>query len=381
MTRFLAWAIALNSIVYSATLAADPPRPEALVRNIDGGVNANGLQFHKAEAFVVEGRGWSDGERHFDRLPLKAKSMVRPRIWDLAGNTAGVCIRFVTDATEVHARWTVTSEELGMNHMPAAGVSGVDLYVKDSDAWRRLGTGVPEGKANLAQLASGLLAQRREYLLYLPLYNGIASLEIGVPSNAAIEPADRRPPDRAKPIVFYGTSITQGGCASRPGMCHVAILGRRFDRPVINLGFTSNGTMDPEMAVLLGEIDAAAYVIDCVPNMNTDMVAQRAVPFVEQLHLLRPQTPILLVEDRTFADAILSPVRQAEHAALRQALRSAYNELQARGDIRLEYVEGDGLLDQAGEGSVDGSHPTDLGFMHIADRLEAPIARMLSPQQ
>jgi hypothetical protein len=164
-------------------------------------------------------------------------------------------------------------------------------------------------------------------------------------------------------------------------MCHVAILGRRFDRPVINLGFTSNGTMDPEMAVLLGEIDAAAYVIDCVPNMNTDMVAQRAVPFVEQLHLLRPQTPILLVEDRTFADAILSPVRQAEHAALRQALRSAYNELQARGDIRLEYVEGDGLLDQAGEGSVDGSHPTDLGFMHIADRLEAPIARMLSPQQ
>lgn len=381
MLRFLTRTIALNAIISTTMLAAETSQPNAQVRNVENGPDVSGLQFHDASEFLVEGRGWIDGERLFDRLPPKAKTMVRPRIWDLAGNTAGVCTRFVTDATEIHAHWAVTSDELGMNHMPAAGVSGVDLYVKDANAWRRLGTGVPEGKETHAQLASGLSAQRREYLLYLPLYNGIASLKIGVPSSATIEQAERRPPERSKPIVFYGTSITQGGCASRPGMCHVAILGRRFDRPVINLGFTSNGTMDPEMAVLMGEIDAAAYVIDCVPNMSAVMIAQRAVPFVEHLHSLRPTTPILLVEDRTFADAFLSSTRQAEHASLRQALRSAYNELQPRGDVRLEYVEGDGLLDQVGEGSVDGSHPTDLGFVHIADRLEAPIARMLSPQQ
>ena len=150
-----------------------------------------------------------------------------------------------------------------------------------------------------ATLASGLPEGRREYLLYMPLYNGVSSVEIGIPADRTIARPAPRAEDRRKPIVFYGTSITQGGCASRPGMVHTAILGRRLDRPVINLGFSGNGVMEPEIATLLAELDPAVYVLDCLPNMTAAQVEQRVEPFVRTLRKAHPSTPIVLAEDRT----------------------------------------------------------------------------------
>ena len=129
-------------------------------------------------------------------------------------------------------------------------------------------------------LISDLAPGEREYAAYLPLYNGIESLEIGVPAGAKFAGLA---PRAEKPIVFYGTSITHGACASRPGMVHTAILGRRFDRPVINLGFSGNGRMDPAVGELLTEIDAAVYVIDCLPNMQPADVTAKCIPLVKQL--------------------------------------------------------------------------------------------------
>ena len=140
----------------------------------------------------------------------------------------------------------------------------------------------------------------REYLLYLPLYNGVSSVEIGLPKCSALAKAPPRPEGYERPIVVYGTSITQGGCDSRPGMVHTAILGRRLDRPVVNLGFSGNGKMEPELAALLAELDPAAYVIDCLPNMTAEEVGARVEPFVRALRAARPGTPIVLAEDRTY---------------------------------------------------------------------------------
>src|SRR5262249_28093654 len=178
--------------------------------------------------------------------------------------------RFRSDATEVHARWTLTGKNLAMNHMPATGVSGLDLYAKSPQGkWQWLGVGRPTAQTNTGVLAKGLPASgTRELLLYLPLYNGVSSVEIGLPKAAKLSKAAL--PAYRKPIVFYGTSITQGGCASRPGMVHTAILGRRLDWPVINLGFSGNGKMEVELAHLLAEIDAGAYVLDCLPNLGAD---------------------------------------------------------------------------------------------------------------
>lgn len=334
--------------------------------------------FYDARLLCIEGQGWAEVDSPYDRLPTMAKSAVRKRIWDLAGDSTGLSVRFRTNAQSILARWTLRSPELGMNHMPATGVSGLDLYVRtESGGWHWLAVGVPMGETTTTTHIEGLLPGKRDYILYLPLYNGVKSLEVGIPKETVLEQSPPRASAAAKPVVFYGTSITQGGCASRPGMCYSAILGRRLDRPTINLGFSSNGTMDLEMARLIAEIDSAAIVVDCVPNMTPEMVVQRTQPFVKKIRENRPTVPILLVEDRTFADSFLVPAKQSQHAATRSALRKAYESLVGEGDRNLGYLSGDSMLAQDGEDTVDGSHVTDLGFVHISDAMTVPLQKLL----
>jgi len=175
--------------------------------------------------------------------------------------------------------------------------------------------------------------------------------------------------------VFYGTSITQGGCASRPGMVHTAILGRRFDRPVINLGFSGNGTLDLPIAQCLGRINAAVFVIDCLPNLRAAQVAERIVPFVRELRRARPNTPIVLVEDRSYSQAFLVASARERNRKSREALRAGFERLEKDGVEGLVYLEGDALLGDDGEATVDGSHPNDLGFVRQA----AAMGRALAP--
>jgi lysophospholipase L1-like esterase len=261
-----------------------------------------------------------------------------------------------------------------MSHMPATGVSGLDLYARDRGAWQWVGAGRPETAPEVkVALVKGLKPGRRRYLLYLPLYNGVTSLEVGVPVGATL--AGVRP-RRKGSLVFYGTSIVQGGCASRPGMAHAAILGRRVGRPVINLGFSGNGIMEPEVAGLLAELDPCVYVIDCLPNMEAAAVAERAEPLVRTLRKAHRSTPIVLVDDRTFCGAPLLPCWRQRHQDSRAALRKAYQNLLATGVGGLHFVPGERLLGDDGEATVDGSHPTDLGFVRMADALE-PVLRPL----
>jgi len=242
--------------------------------------------------------------------------------------------------------------------------------VRNADGqWRWLAVGRPtQFPVNSVTLVKEIPEGKREYLLYLPLYNGVLSVEIGVPKRSAFEKASPYPEDR-KPMVFYGTSITQGGCASRTGMVHTAILGRRLNFPVINLGFSGNGRMEPEMADLLAELDPSVYVLDCLPNMDGRMVAERVAPFVSKLREAHPETPILLVEDRTYPDAFLVKSRKQRNLENRRELSRTYSRLKSEGVKRLYYLSGSRLLrdDQDNLATVDGSHPTDLGFMRQAD--------------
>lgn len=338
------------------------------------------LLWYDIRLLGVEGQGFGDLKSPFDRLPAKAEGKVTPGVWGLSHNSTGLAVRFVTNAQTIHGRWTLTASNLAMSHMPATGVSGLDLYVKEpSGNWHWLAVGQPKAQANSVSLTSGLPAGEREFLLYLPLYNGVTSVELGVDKEAYLANADPRPESQRKPLLFYGTSITQGGCASRPGMVHTAIIGRRMNYPVINLGFSGSGKMEPEMADLISEIDAAVYVLDCLPNMNAAQVKERLVPFVKKLRMVRPETPILLVEDRTYANAFLVSGRAESNKTNREALQEAYQTLKAEGTLRLGYLSGDSLLGVDGEDTVDGSHPTDLGFVRHADAFQPALAKLLKP--
>jgi lysophospholipase L1-like esterase len=228
-----------------------------------------------------------------------------------------------------------------------------------------------------ANLAKELPAGRREYRLYLPLYNGVTSVEIGLPETATIG----RSEDSAlkkKPLVFYGTSIMQGACASRPGMAQSSIIGRRLDRPVINLGFSGNGKMESEVAKLLAELEPAAYVLDALPNCNAQETAERTEPLVRELRKAHPDVPIVMVEDRTYADARWTASRLERNTSSRAAYRAAYERLVKDGVPGLTYVEGNQLLRDDGEDTVDGSHPTDLGFMRYADILSPILQKVIA---
>jgi len=330
------------------------------------------LQWADVRDWGLEGRGFNDTESYFDRLPARAKGVVRDDVWSLSRHSAGMAVHFRTDATEIHVDYGVTSSNLAMPHMPATGVSGLDLYAKDSDGRSKWVTVLaPKAQQSKQKLISGLAPGERDYSIYLPLYNGTEFLKIGVADGAKFQPIA---PRAAKPIVFYGTSITHGACASRPGMPHPAIIGRRLDMPVINLGFSGNGRMEAEVGQFLIELDPSVYVIDCLPNMTADEVTARAQALVKQLRTAHPRTPIVLVEDRSYAGSWLITSQRNRNEASRKAFKAEYQKLLDAGVEGLSYIHGDTLLGDDRDDTTDGSHPSDLGFQRHADAFE-PVLR------
>lgn len=337
--------------------------------------SSSDLAWHDVRDWGIEGKGWTDTERYFDRLPGRAEGVVRDPVWNLSRHSAGMTVRFVTDAPEIHVRYSLLLDRMALTNMPATGVSGIDLYAADGLGIERWVNVVrPSQQLIETSIASGLRPGTRRYTMYLPLYNGVDSLEIGTEAGTLFEPVA---PRAERPILFYGTSIMHGASASRPGMAIPAILGRRLKRPTMNLGFSGNGRMEPEVGALLAEQDPCVFVIDCLPNMREEMIDERAAPLVRQLREARPDTPILLVEDRSFTNAGFFPALQERHRTNREALRRAFHTLQDEGVEDLHYLQGEQLLGDDGEGATDGSHPSDLGMVRYADAYEPALRAVL----
>ena len=240
LRRFLPLAFCFAALISSA-LAQAPATPTPAATPAPPPPN---LQWHDVTKWGVEGRAWPDDprQRWFQRLPDSAKGKVTDPVWSLSQDSTGMAVRFKTDATTIWTHYVLRTDRLAMPHMPATGASGVDLYARDEKGrWRWVNCTKPDKKEMKVALINGMAPGTREYLAYLPLFNGPDTIEIGVPEGATFE---ELAPRSTPPIVFYGTSITHGACASRPGMVHTAILGRHLDWPVINLGFSGNGKMD-----------------------------------------------------------------------------------------------------------------------------------------
>lgn len=304
---------------------------ESIDRNMAIKDEAGDMHWYDARQLPIEGQAWSgnDLDHWADRLPSRLRQTVGEPVWFLSQHTAGLCLRFESDSTRIAARWSVRFEELAMQHMPATGVSGLDLYVRSDGRWRWIGAGRGSGKLESEQVIFTQPAKtRREYLLYFPLYNGIKELSVGIDSDARIDVAPARPVDR-KPIVFYGTSIVQGGCASRPGMAYPALLGRWFDCETINLGFSGNGPLRPQILPALAEVKPSVLVIDSLPNMTPALVTENAESFITELRKFHPHVPTVIVENIIYQTAV--PDGPATyHAAKNIELRKAYDRVVRR---------------------------------------------------
>jgi GDSL-like Lipase/Acylhydrolase family/N-terminus of Esterase_SGNH_hydro-type len=337
---------------------------------------AANVVWHDVTDWGVEGRILPEQERlsWFDRFPSAAQESVTKAVWSLSRDSAGMLARFQTDAPAIHVHYKLTKPTLGMPHMPATGVSGIDLYARDAAGkWKWVQVSKPSSPEVKVEVIKGLAPGQREYAAYLPLYNGVEFVKIGVPKGSQFQGLV----PRQKPLVFYGTSITHGACASRPGIVHTAILGRRLDMPVVNLGFSGNGRMDQAVGQYLVQIDAAAYVIDCLPNMQPQEVTDKCAPLVKLIRQSKADTPIVLVEDRRFTNDWITPEKHAFHTANHAALKAAFDSLVAEGVSGLFYIPGDRLYGDDTEGATDASHANDLGFMRQADVFEPIIRRAL----
>jgi hypothetical protein len=335
--------------------------------------SADSLKFYDGQMFPVIGKYHS--ETTYARFPEKFKNSIRKEVWGLGQHSAGMSIRFRTNASQITVRWTVIFDN-NMDHMPSTGIKGIDMYAIVDGDWRYVNTCRVKGKNNEFTLVNTKDRVFREYLLNLPLYDGVESLSIGVNEKAEITPPKEDYLISQKPVVYYGSSIAQGGCASRPGMAFTNILARSMDRSFINMGFSGAGTFDLPVGEAIAEIDAALYVIDCNPNTTTGQVYGRCVELIKLLKKKRPEIPILLVEGFYYESGFGKP-EDSDTRKKNIELKQAFDFLKKSGVKQLYYKKGDGLIGEDHEGTVDGVHPNDLGMLRIAERLEPAISKLV----
>ena len=334
-----------------------------------------------AESFqTVHGQAWQDELKGtYYRLPERAKEVVRKPVWGLSRHSAGLSIVFRSNAPEIKVRYAVT-EGFAMAHMPATGKSGVDLYATDANGKLRwcaakyaFGDTITYTYSHLSYVTDP--KQGYEYQLFLPPYNEIKWLEIGVDKEYTLR---FLPASKEKPIVLYGTSIAQGACASRPGMVFGNIINRTLQHPVVNLGFSGNGQMEPEVFDFLSEIDAKMFILDNMPNMNkerTGLIYERATNGIRKLRQ-KSNAPILLVEHNGYANEFSSLDAEDSYRKTNIELHRVYQTLKAEGIKELYYLtkEEIGFTQDA---TVEAIHPSDLGMQIYADAYIPKIKEIL----
>ena len=272
-----------------ATCAACSPAQGATV--------SDGMKWYDGCELPIEGRAFDGTEQYYDRLPTNVTASVNSAVRTMKHHTAGMQFRFSTDSTRLVFKWTPYNSSLSTDNMAATGASGIDVYRFDagSGSWRYVNT----GRISSASGATLSLdwTPGTPCLVNLPLFNGISEFTLGVDTEASVY---RLPPHRGgsvKPVVFYGSAITQGLGASRPGLSFVNIVGRMLDVPVVNLGFSGGCLMELEMSEHLAAIDASCYVLDGVRGMEATADSES---FVSHLRERRPDVPIVMAE--TFSD-------------------------------------------------------------------------------
>lgn len=330
----------------------------------------------------IGGRAWNkETGTEYHRLPRRAKDMVRKPVWNLACQTAGMYVRFRTNAATIEVKYKVTGGR-SMLHMPATGVSGVDLYMLDGQgkrAWCK--AKYTFAADSVAYVYSGMTyrnghgrAHGNEFCLYLPLYNGVKGLRIGVPATSEFAFV---PPSTERPIVVYGSSVAQGGCASRPGMAWANIVQRELDVPLVNLGFSGNGQLDEGVFRMLAEVDARLFIIDCMQNMTQERVPLIQERLTRGVEILRraSSAPILLVEHDGYMGREASDAERQRYEPTGKELRAVYESLRLRvPGLYYMTTEEIGLCMDA---QVDGIHPTDLGMRQYADAYVRKIRTIL----
>jgi hypothetical protein len=338
------------------------------------------IKYFEASSFEIKGKYHK--ENNFYRLPSKYENIVRSVVWSLSKQSAGISVRFSTNSPIISAKWILISNS-NMANMSKIGSCGLDLYCLTNSSWQYVNSGIPTGLKNESLLISNMDTTLKTFLINLPLYDGVESIQIGINKKFKISAPVQDIDKLKRPIVFYGTSITQGGSASRPGMAYPSIISRKLKVETINLGFSGNGRFEESVGQVLCDIEAALFVIDCTPNSAPDTIRKNALQLIMQIRKCKPDTPILLVEsifreysffimtdENTFGGSLYIKAQNKE-------LRISFIDAVQKGIKNLYYLEGNDLIGSDHEGTVDGTHLSDLGQYRLAEKVGAKIIEIL----
>lgn len=345
-------------------------------------VDTNGVKWIDGRYLPIEGR-WNLGgtEHYYMRLPDSLTTNVNGGVRAMRDNTSGMLFRFRTDSNFLVLRHTPLHGWHGMPHMTEVGMSGWDVYRLDkaSGKWRFVASnwGARDDAAHPgARLRRIDWTPGDECIINLPLYNGVKEFALGVAPDSRIEAPSPWASGVTKPVVFYGTSITHGGCCTRPGLGFVNIVGRELQVPVYGLGFSGSGVMEYELSDVISRIDASCYVLDCLWNMSLkeEQSPGRSVEgnyekFIRNLRAKRPGVPIVMAEHcNVFGN------KKDDRDIF---IRKLYEKLIAEGWTDLVYLPNDAMYTGDYEGTVDGCHPNDLGMMSMAKAFSKAVATAL----
>lgn len=322
----------------------------------------------------LRGLPWYEkNNRNMWRLPVDIKDSISRDLWEVSKNSSGARIRFASDTTMLGMVVKYENVKHSEN-MSLMGKTGIDVYV-DNHFWNSI---CPKGDGEMeAFFFKNAQCQMREYTIYLPLYHEIEVLKVIFDDDAAIKPP--APYSLPKPVVFYGTSITQGGCASRGGLSYQGMLSRELNIDYINLGFSGLGKGEPQVARAMAEIDAACYVLDYAQNNETIEEFARVYPrFIEEIRKIRPDTPIIVTTPIFYASENWNVKNKEFQDARREVVRKAYKDCINSGDRNIYILEWNEVTClQCGEGQVDGAHPNDLGFYWMSQGMKGLLKRVL----
>ena len=325
----------------------------------------------REEPFAIHGLYAPQTEPNLKRLSDSVGRAINETAARLYTNPSGGRVRFATDSRYIAVRVRVPYVAR-RTIMPLLTTAGIDVYAREDgrDVYQtsiRPPRDMTDGYESIAYLPD---RRMREVTLYLPLYNDVTSVEIGLQADARLTPAQERA--RALPVVFYGSSITQGASASRPGMSYPAIAARLLDCDFVNLGFASAARGEQSVAAYIASLPCSAFVLDYDYNAPTPehlRATHRA--FCETVRSGHPDIPILMLSRPV--------IRQTEETRLRrEIILETWRAARERGDARVRFLDGYAILGEQGREDclADGIHPNDLG----AYRMAAAVARALAEE-
>ena len=344
-------------------------------------VDENGLVWLNPNQFPFKliGFYWFGKDKVYRRFPLNPDPVLPPGVESLCNYTAGGQLKFKTDSHRIAIKVKLPSRSL-MDHMPNTGSSGFDLYLGDAkrqtlSGVARFGVDDEEYTHEFAPLDSAVM---REFTLNFPLYNGVRELAVGLEKNASL--AAPAPFADERPVVVYGTSIAHGGCASRPGMCYTNILSRKLNRPFINLAFSGNGKGEPEVAAHIARIEnPTMFILDYEANcVSAEKLAETLPEFIRILREKHPKVPMLVVSKVAYAREIFDKSLKDYRETCKKIEIENVNRCRAAGDENIYFIDAEFFQgEDFWECTVDGVHPTDLGFYRMAENLLPEIEKRL----